>query len=306
MARRRQRSDDIVAVRNTENNPHRDPTLLEWDELPEWQRDIEHLISGYRPPSFSFSRSFQSMLAIHNETVNIHSHLLGAVLFFGLSFVIYQRSSIPSFARAPDLIVFSTFFFGTATCFLLSSIFHVCANHSPRVNVLGNQLDYLGILILMWGSAIPSIYYGFYCDPSLQKWHWWILTALASACIFATFHRSFRHPSPRPYRALMYAGLGLSALGFISHGLLLFSWETQNQRMSLDWMGTMAVLNLTGAMTYAARLPERLSPRRYDIFGNSHQILHVMVVLAALAHMFGLFRAFDHVHAESFSCNDKS
>ena len=38
-----------------------------------------------------------------------------------------------------------------------------------RVAAFGNQLDYLGIVILMWGSTIPTVYYGFYCDPSLQK-----------------------------------------------------------------------------------------------------------------------------------------
>ena len=38
--------------------------------------------------------------------------------------------------------------------------------------MFGNQLDYLGIVILMWGSTIPSIYYGFYCDPTLQKAYW--------------------------------------------------------------------------------------------------------------------------------------
>lgn len=30
------------------------------------------------------------------------------------------------------------------------------------------SLDYLGILVLMWGASIPTIYYGFYCDHSLQ------------------------------------------------------------------------------------------------------------------------------------------
>ena len=52
------------------------------------------------------------------------------------------------------------------------SSFHIISNHSPRVNVLGNQLDYLGVVILMWGSTIPSVYYGYYCDPTLQKLYW--------------------------------------------------------------------------------------------------------------------------------------
>ena len=52
----------------------------------------------------------------------------------------------------------------------------------------------------------------------------------------------------------MYAGLGLSALIFIIHGLVLHGWEIQNRRMSLNWMGLMAGLNLTGAAAYAVRV----------------------------------------------------
>ena len=52
----------------------------------------------------------------------------------------------------------------------------------------------------------------------------------------------------------MYACLGLSAVVFIVHGLVLYGWETQKQRMSLDRMTLMAVLNLAGAYTYAARV----------------------------------------------------
>lgn len=52
----------------------------------------------------------------------------------------------------------------------------------------------------------------------------------------------------------MYAGLGLSALVFIGHGILLYGWKIQNDRMSLDWMGLMAFLNLVGAAIYSARV----------------------------------------------------
>lgn len=109
-------------------------------------------------------------------------------------------------------------------------------------------------MVLIWGSTIPSIYYGFYCDPKLQKVYWLNVSVLASLCVTATLHPKFRHPTLRPYRAAMYAGLGLSAIVFVVHGVLLHGWTTQNRRMSLDWMALMAMLNLLGAITYAARV----------------------------------------------------
>ena len=100
----------------------------------------------------------------------------------------------------------------------------------------------------------------------------------------------------------MYACLGLSAVVFMIHGLVLHGWETQRMRMSLDWMMAMGALNLTGAVAYAVRVPEKWYPERFDIFGSSHQILHVMVVLAGLAHMAGLIRAFNFIHGGDDSC----
>ena len=52
----------------------------------------------------------------------------------------------------------------------------------------------------------------------------------------------------------MYSGLGLSAIVFIIHGLLIHGWEIQSHRMSLRWMGLMGALNLIGATIYAARV----------------------------------------------------
>ena len=52
----------------------------------------------------------------------------------------------------------------------------------------------------------------------------------------------------------MYACLGLSAIVFIIHGLIRHGWQEQSKRMSLPHMGLMAILNLTGAYAYAARV----------------------------------------------------
>ncbi|PMD61317.1 Hly-III related protein [Hyaloscypha bicolor E] len=255
------------------------------------------------PASGSFRQSMKSLRHIHNETVNIYSHLFGAVLFVTLPFYVYAKV-YPRYVSAQlgDIIVFSTFFFGVAICFFLSASFHIVANLSECVAARGNQLDYVGVVVLMWGSTIPSIYYGFYCDPNLQVLYWLVVTILAAACVAATLDPQFRHPRLRPYRAAMYSGLGLSAIIFISHGVAIHGWEIQNHRMSLGWMGLMGGLNLIGASAYATRIPERWYPRRHDIYGSSHQILHFMVIFAGLTHMIGLLSAFDYLHTQISPC----
>ena len=145
------------------------------------------------------------------------------------------------------------------------------------------------------------------------------ISTLAVGCVIATFHPKFRHPTWRAYRATMYSGLGLSAIIFIVHGILLFGYEQTSRNMSLNWMGLMAVFNFTGRGIYAARvnssfspkirctvangckIPEKWHEKKYDILSSSHQILHVMVILAELAHMVGLLRVFEHIHGRNDS-----
>ena len=51
------------------------------------------------------------------------------------------------------------------------------------------------------------------------------------------------------------------------------------------------------------QIPEKHSPFDYDIIGSSHQILHVMVILAGLVHMDGLLRAFRFSHGQGALCH---
>ncbi|KAJ5059289.1 putative membrane protein [Bipolaris maydis] len=278
-------------------------SLLTWDEIPDWYQDNEYLLSSYRAVSQSYKRSLKGILGIHNETVNIFSHVIGSIVFFTLPVPIYC-SLQPRYATATtaDVVVFSTFFFGVAICFALSAIFHIFNNHSQSVHIFGNQLDYLGIVILMWGSTIPCVYYGFYCTPHLQKTYYSLVSVLAAGCVYATLHPAFRRPKYRPYRAAMYAGLGLSFIIPIIHGITIFGWETQMWRMSLDWMALMTAFNLTGGALYAMRIPEKWYPYRFDVWGASHQIMHCLVVCAGIAHLYGLLRAFDHIHGHGNAC----
>ena len=46
----------------------------------------------------------------------------------------------------------------------------------------------------------------------------------------------------------------------------------------------MGSLYLIGAFLYAFRIPERYLPGKFDIFFHSHQIFHLLIVLAAYTH----------------------
>ncbi|KAI9821356.1 MAG: hypothetical protein M1832_003362 [Thelocarpon impressellum] len=156
--------------------------LVLWDDLPHWQRDNQHIHSGYRPQSDSYKTSFASLGYFHNESVNIYSHLLGAVLFTAISIILYSTVGprYPAASKA-DVVAFGCFFTGAALCLGMSATYHTISNHSPRVASLGNKLDYVGIIFLTVGSFVGSIFYGYYCEPQLQQIYWTMVRGLNPA-----------------------------------------------------------------------------------------------------------------------------
>jgi adiponectin receptor len=144
-----------------------------WDDLPAWQQDNHYIHSGYRPASGSFTKSFGSLSYLHNESVNIYSHLIGAIIFTISGAILYTVIK-PRYASSTlgDVLAFSCFFTGAALCLGMSATYHAISNHSYTVARFGNKLDYIGIVFLITGSFIPSIYFGFYCHPHLQEIYW--------------------------------------------------------------------------------------------------------------------------------------
>lgn len=122
------------------------------------------------------------------------------------------------------------------------------------------------------------------------------ISTLAVLTTTTSLHPSFRTPSLRPFRALMFVLMGLSAVFPMLHGIQLYGLPHMRHAASLDWVLAQGALYIIGAGIYAARVPEKWSPGKYDIWGSSHQIFHVLVVMAAAVHGWGLVRAFDAEH----------
>ena len=165
---------------------------------------------------------------------------------------------------------------------------------------------------MMWSSMVPSNYFGFYCSSRLLYFYNTIVftslspnhpnppdrlsqaTVSALGCAIFTMKPKFRSPTYRVMRSVMFALLGFSAFVPVVHGIVLYGWEVQNRRMAITYFLGLGLLNGTGTVIYAARVPEKWFPRTFDIYGPSHQIMHVLVACGALSHAIGLVKAFDY------------
>lgn len=150
----------------------RKTTLLSFHELEPWQQDNAYILTSYRPLSHSYTRSLLSLSYLHNQTVNIYTHLIGVPLFALAAHRAWTTLS-PLYASATheDFVVFACFFAGLLACLSCSALFHTFANHSRLVHERWLLLDFLGILALIAGSWVPGVYYGFYCQRSDARFY---------------------------------------------------------------------------------------------------------------------------------------
>jgi adiponectin receptor len=146
--------------------------LILWDDLPDWRRDNVFIRSGYRSTRDSYRHSLLSLFYLHNESVNIWSHLIGAIVaVLGAAYlynVVHPRYET---SDSSDVLVFGCFIGGAVLCLGMSATYHAVTNHSESVAKWGNKLDYTGIVALIVGSYVPALYYGLYCQPRLMSFY---------------------------------------------------------------------------------------------------------------------------------------
>ncbi|KAM3859008.1 adiponectin receptor protein 2 [Diretmus argenteus] len=262
--------------------------VIPHDVLPDWLKDNEYLRHGHRPPMPSFRACFKSIFRIHTETGNIWTHLLGCLFFLCLGLMYMFRPNMSFVAPVQEKVVIGMFFLGAILCLSFSWLFHTVYCHSEGVSRVFSKLDYSGIAFLIMGSFVPWLYYSFYCSPQPCFIYLMVVCVLGLSAITVSQCDFFATPQYRGVRAGVFVGLGLSGvvptLHFvISEGLIRATTIGQ-----MGWLLLMATLYITGALLYAARIPERFFPGKCDIWFHSHQLFHILVVAGAFVHFHGV------------------
>lgn len=158
------------------------PTLLSYHEIPDWYQDNPFILDGYRLVTNSTRACFTSLFSLHNETVNIHSHLIPGILCLVAEGLIYRylHTKYPK-ATISDYFIFAVFFLTAVICLITSATYHTLTNHSKNVSKLWLRCDFVGIIIFILGDFVSWINMIFYCEPTL-KWVYWSMVCQRDAC----------------------------------------------------------------------------------------------------------------------------
>lgn len=154
----------------------------------------------------------------------------------------------------------------------------------------GNQLDHLGIVLVMWSTGISTTHFGFHCphEAPLRNTYFVALTIVGTACAAFTLRPKFRTPAYRLTRALVYGLLAICLFCPVAHGWIKFGYAGLSARMDIDSLLCLIAIQSTGAAVYAARVPERWFPGAFDLLGHSHNLMHLLVYAGALVRLAGL------------------
>jgi adiponectin receptor len=269
----------------------RDWKACHFDKLPAFLRDNNYLHFGHRPELGNFAACFNSIFRIHTETGNIWTHLIGFIAMVIVTIVFYVKplcDDCHTDIAASDKLIFLTFFIGAILCLACSTLFHTVCCHSKDISTIFSRLDYAGIALLIVGSTIPWLYYGFYCEFYTKLTYIIAISVLGILTLLLLTLEKFDRPEYRTFRALVFVGLGLVSALPIIHFLIMNGVSESIRQGSLVKLVTMGGLYLTGAFLYAARIPERWLPGKCDIWFQSHQLFHVLVVAAAFVHYHGI------------------
>ncbi|XP_046401249.1 adiponectin receptor protein [Ischnura elegans] len=260
--------------------------VCHFHHLPKWLQDNDFLRKGHRPPLPSFHACFRSIFRVHTETGNIWTHLLSCVAFIVMEIYVLTRPSI--YLTLWDKLAFACFLNGAILCLGLSFLFHTLHCHSEFVGKLFSKLDYCGIATLIMGSYVPWLYYGFYCESKQMLIYLSVVLFLGISSFVVSLWDRFSEPRFRALRAGVFMGFGLSGVIPAVHYAVSQGWLNAVNQAALGPLILMGALYILGALFYTLRIPERFFPGSCDIIGQSHQIFHILVFLAALVHFYGI------------------
>jgi len=279
--------------------------LLEAEGVEAFQR-IPFILKGYRPVPIGTFNLLRTLLTLHNETGNIWTHLLGFLLFAVIGVHLFTDFLTDGEMKMEALWLLLLV---VATCFMCfsSACYHLCLCGSRCMGECVYKIDLTGIAALITISYLSGIALGLQCFPWLRCFYL-VYALCVAACLVAPLFWSNLIGSwwvpnmPRHFIVCVAAGL-VPAIHFVC----LTSYD--DVITVVPYLLLMFGCYGMGAVFFVTRWPECSWPGRFDIFGQSHQIWHIFVVLAALSWVWGcrvFMHRFNKDHCEQYSGREQS
>lgn len=266
------------------------------------------ILDGYRPPGHSWMYYAFSAFQRHNETINIWTHALAAIIYIQKIANIVQTTE--NDCETLPLVAFG---FCAAANSLLSATAHTFHSKSAFCHYVGFQLDYAGIGLYAFGQCV--LFLGISCPDHIYDKIGWISlpvnvflswVVMLGGCLPKLLYR-------RPYpftRRLIQIGSGCIPAIFGSIPLLsrcTFCILDRDCRIisgghHLLWVVTMVI----SLFLLFSHLPEKNYPGKFNYTGHSHQLFHVFQIITVLLQFHSAYTDASNKAQTLWSCHQIS
>ncbi|XP_077482521.1 progestin and adipoQ receptor family member 4 isoform X2 [Stigmatopora argus] len=245
------------------------PRLLDFPKTPTHLQFNKYVLTGYRPVS-SAHECLRSLFYMHNELGNIYSH---GIPF--LAFLFLLPFSIP-WGEVDSVWIGVVHYLACLSPTVGSVLYHVFMNHVGGEHVYDTllSLDMFGVCLVNTLGALPIIHITLLCFPSARQ------VALL-AYVFVSAYGIYRATTARTNVLRLRAFAWQAAFRFSLFVFRVYGRGAGSPR-SLRHFVIMDSLAVLGGLVNVVQIPERFGPGRFDNWGNSHQIMHVMVVCSII------------------------
>ncbi|KZT18073.1 HlyIII-domain-containing protein [Neolentinus lepideus HHB14362 ss-1] len=265
--------------------------LIRYADLPDAWRNNEFVRGGYRfIPLERWPLILLSLFALHNETLNIHTHLIPFLFWLpslirSIPHMLLSSVPHPSAMDTPEL-AFTSF---ALLCLFCSAVWHTMAGCAhPKGMELCARVDYVGIGWLIAASVGTVVHYGFRAHPALSTLFLGFSCVMGIIGSVAPFQAWFNAREHKRWRIAFFVALALSAVAPLAAMAAVYSVGAMGRFIAPVFPSIASYL--AGLVFYATHVPEcfvrsERAARWLDwVGGGSHAIWHVFIVLAIWQH----------------------
>ena len=247
-------------------------------------------IEGSYRPQMDFTTSIKSIIYLHNQSLNIWTHLFGIILF-SYAAICHFLDDDKQHLRSTfiDFSLSITFFTSCILMLSLSAIYHIFEPVNKTVYGITLSCDLLGTALSIMGSTIYGIWIVMRCLPIYRNVYIGVVLLSCSGMIIVATNTAWRND----LRIVIPTfGLG-TASGLVPafHFAALYGTENFQGETTLVCVFSALGVMIIGISIFIMRYPERKYIRTFDIIGSSHQWWHICVMLSPYILYQGLIQA---------------
>ena len=248
-------------------------------EIPMSARE-NYILSGYRPLGHSFFYCLRSFFVLHNESLNVWTHVVPAMYYVTLLVTeMHLNGWRVDIARVPVLGLM----FGVTCILVASTVAHLFCCLSVRWKKTLFVLDYAAIVVYaVMAASICTVYI-----PStmffLQSKLLYVLLTIPAILVggMVCCWTMLRGPEVETAAFVRVLAFGVPYVyGNIPPLLFLLSSDLEtlggSYAIKTQFLRCIVLAAIAGFFK-ASCVPERWFPGRFDLFGHSHQLFHVFI-----------------------------